>query len=255
MNTLNLIHRYLSSPEVPMYSHIFYIAKEWKTTRIKITTSNLTQQMTSPPCNYIWLDQTLLAVTANKLFVTQPAWSRSRTLIECVLHYQYTIIWNTSMLPYFLASCLDTPTTKNSMTAVNFPKQVERLTLGLPFYILCIMSLLIYGEIYVILKILKNVPGIILGAFPPSSDKKTVTILITGWKKGKGIHFTYGTPFHTGPFISFSLKEPPIGLMNGQHLWVPVGILQKKIIAPEHRSKPKLKVVFQPSIFFRCSYC
>lgn len=80
---------------------------------------------------YIWLDQTLLAVTANKLFVTQPAWSRSRTLIECVLHYQYTIIWNASMLPYFLASCLDTPTTKNSMTPGELSKTSRKIDIRL----------------------------------------------------------------------------------------------------------------------------
>lgn len=139
--------------------------------------------------------------------------------------YQYTIIWNTSMLPCFLASRLDTPTTKNSMTPGELSKTSRKIDIRLTIlYIMHHVRTYLWRNLCDI----KHVPGIMLGAFPPSSDKKVVTILVTSWKKWKGIHFTYGTPFHTGPFLSFSFKKPPIGLMNGQHLWVPVGILQKK---------------------------
>lgn len=94
--------------------------------------------------------------------------------------YQYTIIWNTSMLPCFLASRLDTPTTKNSMTPGELSKTSRKIDIRLTIlYIMHHVRTYLWRNLCDI----KHVPGIMLGAFPPSSDKKVVTILVTSWKK------------------------------------------------------------------------
>ena len=153
------------------------------------------------------------------------------------------------MLPYFLASCLDTPTMKNSMTPGELSKTSRKIDVRFTILYMNHVPTYLWRNLCDIKILLESYW---VNFLPPLTKNCSNLGHRLEKRIGDALHiYPHMAPFHTGPFLHFSLKKPLIGLMNGQHLGVPVEILQKKKtnIAPEHRPKPKLKVVFQPSIF------